>query len=392
MIIPRDMPKLESPFIRKTVNGKYVVTPEIVKGYEWVFEDTSAIATEKLDGTDVSIIIESGVITSVYNRTNRVQVFTKEKDFITRGILNSYVKGYCDLLPDGQWFGELIGPPLNGMYRLKEPLWLPFPTYVREHLAYKSWGKYPKTFESISTWFKDGPMSLLFGELNYDDRNAPDRPLAEGVVFHHPDGRMAKLRRDMFDWYSGPSHKETSQNFGEMTTRERFNKVFNKDSTGSTGQGLLMDESHSCGLIIDPTTAIWLKLGGEMTAKLDMKRLSSATEGIIEFDGKKFNRDLIIMACKVLGQGTKTFDLAKSKGSTTFTALQVSNKNGTILIAHRDTDDEASIPLRDFSSNARRWHQVGRIKVFAVNKTVAIDIAKRMGFEETISIGPLRGK
>ena len=28
----------------------------------------------------------------------------------------------------------------------------------------------------------------------------------EGIVFTHPDGRMAKLRRDMFDWYEGRRH------------------------------------------------------------------------------------------------------------------------------------------------------------------------------------------
>lgn len=33
-IIPRDMPKLESPFLRKTINGEYVVTPEISPGFE----------------------------------------------------------------------------------------------------------------------------------------------------------------------------------------------------------------------------------------------------------------------------------------------------------------------------------------------------------------------
>jgi hypothetical protein len=30
----------------------------------------------------------------------------------------------------------------------------------------------------------------------------------EGIVFTHPDGRMAKLRRDMYPWYLGRQHKE----------------------------------------------------------------------------------------------------------------------------------------------------------------------------------------
>ena len=35
-----------------------------------------------------------------------------------------------------------------------------------------------------------------------------DSGFVEGIVFTHPDGRMAKLRKDMFPWYSGFRHKE----------------------------------------------------------------------------------------------------------------------------------------------------------------------------------------
>ena len=50
------MPKLESPFVRKMIGNNYIVTNEIAKGYEWVFEDESVMAIEKLHGTNVSII------------------------------------------------------------------------------------------------------------------------------------------------------------------------------------------------------------------------------------------------------------------------------------------------------------------------------------------------
>jgi hypothetical protein len=68
-------------------------------------------------------------------------------------------------------------------------------------LTYKSWGKYPKDFNTISEWFKE-LMPL------YAMRKADSKGFVEGIVFTHPDGRMAKLRRDMFDWYKGPRHKE----------------------------------------------------------------------------------------------------------------------------------------------------------------------------------------
>lgn len=198
-MILKDMPKLESPFVRKEINGNYIVTPEITEDYEWVFNDNSVIAIEKLDGTNVSIIIEEGHITSVWNRTNRIPTFGNKR-FIIEGLLESHERGYCEL-PDGQWFGELIGEKVNGNpYKLEGHIWIPFATYSKNHLAYKSWGKYPKTFESISEWFKT--LMPLFTMKKGDKEG-----FVEGVVFTHPDGRMAKLRIDMFSWYSGKRHE-----------------------------------------------------------------------------------------------------------------------------------------------------------------------------------------
>jgi len=189
-------------------NGDYLVIPEINPGYEWVFEDETVAAVEKLDGTNVSIIIENGNITSIFNRTERIPFINKGKKWISEGILNSFERGYMDLLPDGQIFGELIGPRVNGNpYKLKEHLWIPFNTYCREHLAYKSYHKYPKDFENIEKWFladiKDGGIfSLLMRK-----RGIEQKP--EGIVFHNiKTGQMAKLRIDMFHGFTGKKHRE----------------------------------------------------------------------------------------------------------------------------------------------------------------------------------------
>lgn len=202
MININDMPKLESPFVRKEINGNYVVTPEIAEGYEWVFNDDKVLATEKLHGTNVSIVIQDGIITSMFNRTERIPFFNKSKKYITEAVLNSFERGYMEFLLDGQYFGEVIGEKVNGNpYKIEGHLWIPFETYCKKHLAYKSWGKYPKTFESISIWFK---MLIPLYALKHGDKEG----FVEGVVFVHPDGRMAKLRKDMFDWYKGIKHKE----------------------------------------------------------------------------------------------------------------------------------------------------------------------------------------
>jgi len=203
----QDMPKLESPFVRREINGEYICTPEIAEGYSWVFEDPTVHAVEKLHGTNVSIIIENGTITSIWNRTERLPFFNKGKGHIIQGILESYNRGYCEL-EDGQWFGELIGEKVNGNpHNIKGHLWLPFKTYCWNHLSYTSFGKYPKNYEAFSEWFKTLMPLYSLRTHGKDFVN----PFVEGVVFTHPDGRMAKLRRDMFGWFTGRRHEQPRQ-------------------------------------------------------------------------------------------------------------------------------------------------------------------------------------
>ena len=126
-----------------------------------------------------------------------------------------------EYLLDGQHFGELIGEKVNGNpYQIKSNLWIPFETYAQKHLRYKSWGKYPKDFETISEWFKElMPLYALMvgsgeeilettGKLEDIKHTGRYTGFVEGIVFTHSDGRMAKLRCDMFQWYQGRRHKE----------------------------------------------------------------------------------------------------------------------------------------------------------------------------------------
>lgn len=202
-----DMPKIESPFVR-VMNEKlnYVVIDKVAEGYEWVFEDESVMAIEKLHGTNVSILIEEGTVTAVFNRTERIPFITKGKKWIIEGILNAKERNYLELLGDGQHFGELIGPKVNGNpYKLDIHLWIPFSGFCQKHLRYKAWGKYPKDFQTISAWFKDD-LIPLYASMKGDRENG----FVEGIVFTHPKtGKMAKLRRDMFDWHKdGGRNKE----------------------------------------------------------------------------------------------------------------------------------------------------------------------------------------
>lgn len=164
--------------------------------------------------SNVSIIIEGGKITRIFNRTNEIPFFNKGSKHIVEAVLNSFERGYCDLT-DGQYFGEVIGVRVNGNpYKLTEHLWIPFLTYCREHLAYKSWHKYPKTFLNISNWFEQpisegGIFSLLLRKKGIEAK-------PEGVVFHNlKTGQMAKLRLDMFKWFKGDKRKSKQERKNE---------------------------------------------------------------------------------------------------------------------------------------------------------------------------------
>jgi hypothetical protein len=195
----RDMPKLDSPFLRESVGGSRLVTPQVAPGFEWVFEDAEVRAIEKLDGTNVSVVVEGGKVVQIWNRLNPITEFLGGSAIVDC-VMHSIEKGFLPKT-DGQHFGEAVGEKIQANPLDLPRLWIPF-ELAFERLKYNSWGKYPKNYDSISKWFQNDLFSIARRKL----AKREDDVFAEGVVFVHPKGRMAKLRRDMFDWYKGRRH------------------------------------------------------------------------------------------------------------------------------------------------------------------------------------------
>jgi len=112
------------------------------------------------------------------------------------------------MLPNGQNFGELVGEKLaKNPYQIIGHIWIPFLGFGMKHLVYKSYHKYPKTFDNIKEWLlnpiEDGGIFSLFMKM----KGINQKP--EGVVFYNiKTGQMAKLRLDMYVEYKGNRHKE----------------------------------------------------------------------------------------------------------------------------------------------------------------------------------------
>ncbi len=210
-----DMPKLESPFEREEIPGKgYVCVPKFKREFCWILDPNKVIATEKFDGTNVSIYVEDNQIKKILNRKNNINIW-KDKYWFYTGIKKAVDenKFKLDLVTDGQYFGELLGEKINGNpHEVTEPIWLPF-NYIKEHYYFKFYYDWLDENFSKGTFLYDEYIYNCFSELMKNLKSLWFRKRGkeiapEGIVFHNKEtGEMCKLRIDMFDWYTGPRHK-----------------------------------------------------------------------------------------------------------------------------------------------------------------------------------------
>jgi len=223
-IVLTDFPKLYCPFIRQTFpidkedfrqNGRkyglrkaeiYLVVNRVNPGYEWVFEDEDTFAVEKLNGTNIKLKTEKGRLVALQNRKNVLDPLQiiGGKIYIIEGIFRSIDKGYVKA--DGEQTGECIGPKIQGNpYKLDFHEWYPFEKAITD-LRYKSFHEHERNFDNWSSWFKDWLYSRYYQKIA-SKKGIDDKVFAEGIIFYNlrrkEENRtwMAKLRRDMFDWF-----------------------------------------------------------------------------------------------------------------------------------------------------------------------------------------------
>ncbi|MCK5689152.1 hypothetical protein KAI87_07775, partial [Myxococcota bacterium] len=91
-------------------------------------------------------------------------------------------------------------------YLLQVHEWYPFEKTLTA-LKYKSFQEHERTFDNLSSWFKDWLPSRFFARRAKKLGLLDTKVMAEGVIFYNfkrkEEGKVwrAKLRRDMFEWY-----------------------------------------------------------------------------------------------------------------------------------------------------------------------------------------------
>jgi len=168
----------------RKVNEKLIV--------DFNFEE--AIATEKLDGMNIRLTVRGGTIVRVEKRRNPSKI-QKQKGitepwYVDADAFASQDKWIFDAVKntdftevrDGEWSAEAIGKNIQGnplnlennqVFLFSLPEW-------KERIIFNN---VPYTYEGLRTFLKD--QKSLIGH---------DAPI-EGIVWHHPNGDMVKIKR-----------------------------------------------------------------------------------------------------------------------------------------------------------------------------------------------------
>lgn len=192
------MRKIPTLFLRPESGprNQAYVTAEPHPDCAWVFAG-EGIATEKLDGTNVRLTVRAGTIVRVEKRRNPTReqkalgiiepwyvdtaLSLPEDVWIKKAVEGTDTKSW----PDGDHSCEALGPSIQG-----NPLGLDKHVCVPFDLVGNLYA-----YDCPMQANRDGLRTLL---LTLDSRYSPGH-LAEGIVFHHPDGRRAKIKRKDFE-------------------------------------------------------------------------------------------------------------------------------------------------------------------------------------------------
>jgi hypothetical protein len=158
----------------------------------WVFGG-EGVSTEKLDGANIRLTIRAGQLVRVEKRRNPSKAQkqngitdgwyadTDENSPADKWILAAAASTDVTGWPDGEHSCEALGPSIQG-----NPLGLAGHRCIPFNLTVPEYGDAPRSYTGLRDY-----LSAL------DSSFAPGH-LAEGIVFHHPDGRRAKIKRKDF--------------------------------------------------------------------------------------------------------------------------------------------------------------------------------------------------
>ena len=190
------MEKIPTIFDRNWDTNRKVNEQLVVKNFDFA----NAIATEKLDGTNVRVTVRNHIVVRLEKRRNpdKLQkakgivdpwyVDAKENDSEDTYIFDALKNTNFSTVPDGEWSAEALGEKIQG-----NPLQLIGHTLfifsLPDWLARVTFDQVPTDFEALKHWLPK--QQSKFGQ----------NVGIEGIVWHHlQTGQMCKIKIKDFDY------------------------------------------------------------------------------------------------------------------------------------------------------------------------------------------------
>lgn len=190
------MKKIPTLFERDWNGDRSRVIDQIHSGCEWVAAG-EGVATRKIDGT--CAMVRGG---RLFKRRELREEDSAPSDFELVGYDEETKKsvGWVPVGdgPEDKWFREANVPSPDGTYELVGPKVQGNPEHYEKHalVSHEETGVFedvPRTFDGLRTWMEGRDI--------------------EGIVFHHQDGRMAKIK--LRDFGLQRNKVDQSQAWGE---------------------------------------------------------------------------------------------------------------------------------------------------------------------------------
>lgn len=189
------MQKIISLF-QRNYDGDRLVRDEVVPGAEWVIEG-EGVATVKIDGT--SCLVQDG---KLWKRYDAKKGKTPPADFVPAQDDPDPVTGHWPGWlpvgdgPEDRWHREADEneqlPYIDGTYELVGPKVQGNPYGLTTHELWQH-GKHSLPNGPVAVY---GANPLTFDAIRH--YLASCEPAIEGIVWHHPDGRMVKIKAKDF--------------------------------------------------------------------------------------------------------------------------------------------------------------------------------------------------
>lgn len=175
------MQKIISLF-QRNYDGDRLVRDEVVPGAEWVLAG-EGVATRKFDGTCARVV--AGALFKRYDAQKGRTPPAGFEPAQEPDPVSGHWPGWLPIGdgPEDRWFREAFDPSLpDGTYELCGPKVQGNPEGFDRHVLVPHGSELlpeaPRDFDAIRKWLEERTI--------------------EGIVWHHPDGRMVKIKRKDF--------------------------------------------------------------------------------------------------------------------------------------------------------------------------------------------------